>query len=72
MIRVLVHVLGALGPSSGSLGASIALILGEWVMRIPLDVLLSPAKPCPILLSVLTVSVSGESFFFNSFFNTRF
>lgn len=62
VVRVLAHVLGALGPNAGSLGASLAIALGEWVMRIPLDGLMAPAKPAPLLLSVLTV---GDYNFFS-------
>jgi len=54
-LRVLAHVLGALGPNGGPLGASLALLLGEWVMRVPVKVLLTPDTPASLIVSVLSV-----------------
>lgn len=55
VVRFIAHTLGALGTNAGSLGPVLALILGEWTMRIPIPLLLSENIPEPLLLTILTV-----------------
>ncbi|KAL0270125.1 UNVERIFIED_CONTAM: hypothetical protein PYX00_007629 [Menopon gallinae] len=55
VVKALANALGCLGTNSGPLGPVLAITLGEWAMRFPVDLLLTDKQPDTLLLIIFTV-----------------